>query len=142
LEGNPESEVGIRTVTTPNNGQRTVAVRRLRIAGEVDESQVLLSMIEDRTDEAKIEGRGSVNVSRDKRPREGPPERSLWPSAPSAGSCPRHSALQARNRPIDGRPHHLMLKTNRRGKARKHLPRPNAIPPSMTELGPRPVAEN
>jgi PAS domain S-box-containing protein len=55
LEGNPESGVAVRTITTPNNGQRTVAVRRLRIAGEADESQVLLSMIEDRTDEAKIE---------------------------------------------------------------------------------------
>jgi len=54
LEGNPGNEVAIRTVTTPNNGQRTVAVRRLRIAGEVDESQVLLSMIEDRTDQANV----------------------------------------------------------------------------------------
>jgi PAS domain S-box-containing protein len=54
LEGNPESAVAIRTVTTPNNGQRTVAVRRLRIAGEVDEPQVLLSMIEDRTDQADV----------------------------------------------------------------------------------------
>jgi PAS domain S-box-containing protein len=54
LEGNPESEVAIRTVTTPNNGQRMVAVRRLRIAGEADESQVLLSMIEDRTDQANV----------------------------------------------------------------------------------------
>jgi PAS domain S-box-containing protein len=52
LEGSPESGVAIRTVTTPNNGQRTVAVRRLWIAGEIDESQVLLSMIEDRTDQA------------------------------------------------------------------------------------------
>jgi PAS domain S-box-containing protein len=54
LEGNQDNEVAIRTVTTPNNGQRTLAVRRLRIAGDVGESQVLLSMIEDRTD--PIEG--------------------------------------------------------------------------------------
>ena len=56
LEGNPENEVAIRTVTTPNNGQRTVAVRRLRIAGEADESQVLLSLIEDRTNQPDVEG--------------------------------------------------------------------------------------
>jgi PAS domain S-box-containing protein len=55
LEGNQDNEVAIRTVTTPNNGQRTLAVRRLRIAGDVGESQVLLSMIEDRTDQTSGE---------------------------------------------------------------------------------------
>ncbi len=55
LEGHQDNDVAIRTVTTPNNGQRTLAVRRLRIAGDVGESQVLLSMIEDRTDQP-IEG--------------------------------------------------------------------------------------
>jgi PAS domain S-box-containing protein len=54
LDGNEESEVSIRTVTTPNNGRRTLAVRRLRIAGDAGESQVLLSMLEDRTDQANV----------------------------------------------------------------------------------------
>lgn len=52
LAGNSENEVAIRMVATPNNGQRTVAVRRLQIAGEADESRVLLVMVEDRTDQA------------------------------------------------------------------------------------------
>jgi PAS domain S-box-containing protein len=56
LEGNEENEVAIRTVTTPNNGRRTLAVRRLRIDGDAGESQVLLSMIEDRTDQANVAG--------------------------------------------------------------------------------------
>jgi PAS domain S-box-containing protein len=56
LEGLQDNDVAIRTVSTPNNGQRTVAVRRLRIAGDVGDSQLLLSMIEDRTDQPKIEG--------------------------------------------------------------------------------------
>jgi PAS domain S-box-containing protein len=56
LEGNEENEVAIRTVTTPNNGRRTLAVRRLRIAGDIGESQVLLSMLEDRTDQANVAG--------------------------------------------------------------------------------------
>jgi PAS domain S-box-containing protein len=54
LEGGIDGEVAIRTVMTPNNGQRTVSVRRLRIAGGPGESQVLLSMIEDRTDQADV----------------------------------------------------------------------------------------
>jgi PAS domain S-box-containing protein len=54
MEGNLDGEVAIRTVTTPNNGRRTVAVRRLRITGDPGESQMLLSMIEDRTDQAGI----------------------------------------------------------------------------------------
>ena len=56
LTGNQESEVVIRTVSTPNNGQRTVAVRRLRLADQAGESHMLLNMIEDRTDQANIAG--------------------------------------------------------------------------------------
>jgi hypothetical protein len=33
----------------PNNGQRTVAVRRLQMADQADESRMLINMIEDRT---------------------------------------------------------------------------------------------
>jgi PAS domain S-box-containing protein len=51
LAGNQESIVVTRTVTTPNNGQRNVVVRRIRIAGQVGESHVLLNIIEDRTDQ-------------------------------------------------------------------------------------------
>jgi PAS domain S-box-containing protein len=54
LAGNQGNEVTIRTVSTPNNGQRVVAVRRLRIAGQAGESHMVLSMIEDRTDQANI----------------------------------------------------------------------------------------
>lgn len=50
LAGDSENELSIRTVGTPNNGQRLVAVRRLRIAGEDGESHIFLSMIDDRTD--------------------------------------------------------------------------------------------
>jgi PAS domain S-box-containing protein len=50
LAGDSESEFTIRTVDTPNNGQRLVAVRRLRIAGENGESHIFLSVIDDRTD--------------------------------------------------------------------------------------------
>jgi PAS domain S-box-containing protein len=52
LAGNLESEPAIRTVSTPNNGQRKVVVRRLPIAD--GESHMLLNMIEDRTDQANI----------------------------------------------------------------------------------------
>jgi PAS domain S-box-containing protein len=52
--GHQENELAVRTVSTPNNGQRTVAVRRLRIADQDGESQIFLSMIEDVTDHAKV----------------------------------------------------------------------------------------
>jgi PAS domain S-box-containing protein len=52
LAGNQETEPAIRTVSTPNNGQRKVVVRRLPIAD--GESHMLLNMIEDRTDHANI----------------------------------------------------------------------------------------
>jgi PAS domain S-box-containing protein len=54
LTGDQEGEVTVRTVDTPNNGRRTVAVRRVRIAGEAGESQIFLSMIEDRTARANL----------------------------------------------------------------------------------------
>jgi PAS domain S-box-containing protein len=50
LAGHPGSEFVVRTVRTPNNGERQVAVRRLRIADQSSES-MLISMIEDRTDQ-------------------------------------------------------------------------------------------
>lgn len=45
--------IASRTVTTPNNGQRKVMVRRIRIAGHAGESHMLLNMIEDMTDQAQ-----------------------------------------------------------------------------------------
>jgi PAS domain S-box-containing protein len=51
LAGKAESELVVRTVNTPNNGERYVAVRRLRIADQSSES-MLINMIEDRTDQA------------------------------------------------------------------------------------------
>jgi PAS domain-containing protein len=51
LAGNEDFEVAVRTVSTPHIGQRTVAARWLRIAGDNNESQIILSIIEDRTDE-------------------------------------------------------------------------------------------
>ena len=52
LAGNQEREVVFRRVNTPNNGERNVAVRRLRITDQSSET-VLISMIEDRTDQVK-----------------------------------------------------------------------------------------
>jgi PAS domain S-box-containing protein len=51
LAGKAESELVVRTVNTPNKGERYVAVRRLRTADQSSES-VLINMIEDRTDQA------------------------------------------------------------------------------------------
>jgi PAS domain S-box-containing protein len=56
LAGKSEDEVIVRNIYTPNNGEREVAVRRLRIAGEAGESHIFLSMIEDRTDRAETKG--------------------------------------------------------------------------------------
>jgi len=50
LAGNQESELVFRHVNTPNNGERYVAVRRLRITDQSSET-VLINMIEDRTDQ-------------------------------------------------------------------------------------------
>jgi PAS domain S-box-containing protein len=57
LAGHQENEVTVRTVETPNNGRRTLAVRRVRIA--TGESQIFLSMIEDRTDQALLADAGA-----------------------------------------------------------------------------------
>ena len=54
LAGSQENEASIRTMATPNNGQRVVAIRRLRISGQAGKSHMVLSMIEDRTDQANI----------------------------------------------------------------------------------------
>jgi hypothetical protein len=51
LAGNEDFKVAVRTVSTPHIGQRTVAARWLRIAADNNESQIILSIIEDRTDE-------------------------------------------------------------------------------------------
>jgi PAS domain S-box-containing protein len=50
LVGNPESELVVRKVSTPKNGERYVAVRRLRVTDQSSET-MLISMIEDRTDQ-------------------------------------------------------------------------------------------
>jgi PAS domain S-box-containing protein len=54
LAGKAESELVVRAVDTPNNGERYVAVRRLRIADESSET-MLINMIEDRTDQVAAE---------------------------------------------------------------------------------------
>jgi PAS domain S-box-containing protein len=51
LAGTAASELIVRTVQTPNNGERYVAVRRLRITDQSSET-MLINMIEDRTDQA------------------------------------------------------------------------------------------
>jgi PAS domain S-box-containing protein len=51
LAGGENVEVAVQTWETPNNGQRRVSARRFRIAGDNRESQIFLSMIEDRTEE-------------------------------------------------------------------------------------------
>jgi PAS domain S-box-containing protein len=52
LEGNKESEFVVRAISTPNNGERYVAVRRLRIADQSNEF-MLINMIEDKTASAE-----------------------------------------------------------------------------------------
>jgi PAS domain S-box-containing protein len=54
LASSRDFEVTVRTVGMPNNGRRTVSARRLRIAGDGGDSQVLLSLIDDRTDQAAV----------------------------------------------------------------------------------------
>jgi PAS domain S-box-containing protein len=56
LAGRQEGEFVIRTVSTPNNGQRLVAVRRLPIADQASDSRMLINMIEDRTDQPNVAG--------------------------------------------------------------------------------------
>ena len=53
LAGDENVEVAVQTWETPNNGQRRVAARRFRIVGDNDQSQIFLSMIEDRTEETR-----------------------------------------------------------------------------------------
>lgn len=52
LAGSQEIVVAVRTVAMPDGGHRTVAARRLRIAGEGSDSHILLSLIDDRTVQA------------------------------------------------------------------------------------------
>jgi hypothetical protein len=44
----------VDTVDNPRRGRRTIAVRRLQVGGADRESHLLVSMVEDRTDQAKI----------------------------------------------------------------------------------------
>jgi PAS domain S-box-containing protein len=53
LAGDENVEVAVQTWETPNNGRRQVSARRFRIAGDNSQPQIFLSMIEDRTDEAR-----------------------------------------------------------------------------------------
>jgi hypothetical protein len=46
----------IDTVDNPVRGRRTVAIRRLQVDGPDRESHLLVSMIEDRTDQARAAG--------------------------------------------------------------------------------------
>jgi PAS domain S-box-containing protein len=54
LAGNREVEVATHAVQIPGNGRRLIAVRRLLIVDQDSEPQFLLSMVEDRTDQARI----------------------------------------------------------------------------------------
>jgi hypothetical protein len=47
-------EAIVDTIDSPTQGRRTVAVRRLRIDSPDRESNLLVSMIEDRTDQANV----------------------------------------------------------------------------------------
>ncbi len=55
LAGDENVDVAVQTWQTPNNGQRRVSARRFRIADDNSKSQIFLSMIEDRTDEARAD---------------------------------------------------------------------------------------
>jgi PAS domain S-box-containing protein len=54
LAGEHAIEVAVQSLETPNNGLRRVSARRFRIAADDHESQIFLSMIEDRTDEIAV----------------------------------------------------------------------------------------
>ena len=54
LAENREVEVAIHEIQTPRNGRRKIAVRRLLLTDQDSEPQFLLSMVEDRTDQARI----------------------------------------------------------------------------------------
>jgi PAS domain S-box-containing protein len=53
LAGDENVDVAVQTWETPNNGRRQVSARRFRIAGDNSQPHIFLSMIEDRTDEAR-----------------------------------------------------------------------------------------
>ena len=53
LTQNQQLEEIVDTVDNPTRGRRTIAVRRIQVGGPDRESHLLVSMIEDRTDQAK-----------------------------------------------------------------------------------------
>jgi PAS domain S-box-containing protein len=53
LARDQQLEAIIDTVESPRTGRRTIAVRRIQVGGADRESHLLVSMIEDRTDQAK-----------------------------------------------------------------------------------------
>jgi PAS domain S-box-containing protein len=53
LAQNQQLEEIVDTVDNPRRGRRTIAVRRLQVGGPERESHLLVSMVEDRTDQAK-----------------------------------------------------------------------------------------
>lgn len=56
LVQNQQLEAIIDTVESPRTGRRTIAVRRLQVGGVDRESHLLVSMVEDRTEQAKAAG--------------------------------------------------------------------------------------
>lgn len=53
LAQNQQLEEIVDTVDNPRRGRRTIAVRRLQVGGPDRESHLLVSMVEDRTDQTK-----------------------------------------------------------------------------------------
>lgn len=56
LAQNQQLEEIVDTVDNPRRGRRTIAVRRLQVGGVDRESHLLVSMVEDRTDQIKATG--------------------------------------------------------------------------------------
>ncbi len=54
LAQNQQLEAIVDTVDDPRRGRRTIAVRRLQVGGPDRESHLLVSMVEDRTDQANV----------------------------------------------------------------------------------------
>ena len=54
LSQNQQLDEIVDTVDNPRRGRRTIAVRRLQVGGADHESHLLVSMVEDRTDPAKV----------------------------------------------------------------------------------------
>lgn len=62
LEQNQQLEAIVDTIDSPARGRRTIAVRRLQLGGPDREAHVLVSMIEDRSGQAKTEVAGRLSA--------------------------------------------------------------------------------